>query len=104
MGAAADPAERDDTLSADKTDPLGDGDPAAEAPDAGHLFVGRTPEIAQAVATLAAGGSTVVRGRAGIGKRALMREVRRRIAAAGTQVCLWPSIAIAKQIAADLAE
>lgn len=106
MGTAADPAHRDDTLSADPGEAPGDGDPAAQAPGLTEqpLFVGRAPEIAQMVATLSAGGSVVVRGRAGIGKRALMREVRRRIIAAGTHVCLWPTVATAKQMVADLAE
>jgi hypothetical protein len=109
MATAADPAERDDALTEGAPDPPGeDADtvevPTPEAADVGGLFVGREAEIAQAVTTLSAGGSVVVRGKAGIGKRALMREVRRRIAATGSHVCLWPTVATAKQMVADLAE
>jgi len=102
MGTAADPAERDDALNADAAGSA--PEPRPETATGERIFVGREPEIAQAIATSCAGGSVVVRGRAGIGKRALMREVRRRIAAAGTHVSLWPSIATAKQMVADLAE
>ena len=104
MRTAADPAHRDDALSAGEDDPPDAADCVPEALTADRLFVGREAEITQAVATLSAGGSVVVRGRAGIGKRALMRAVRRRIAVTGTHVCLWPSIATTKQMVADLAE
>ena len=77
--------------------------PAAEPPPE-PIFVGREAQIAEAVAALVAGGSVVVRGKAGVGKRALMRQVRKRLAASGERLCLWPSITTPKAMAADLAE
>ncbi|MBK1732766.1 hypothetical protein [Thiococcus pfennigii] len=74
------------------------GPPDGEAP----VFVGRRLEIAQITRALLAGSSVVVKGRPGIGKRALLREVRAGLA--GQRVCLAPSIATPKQLTADLAE
>lgn len=65
-------------------------------------FIGREAEITQAVEALRAGHSLVVKGRAGIGKRALLRQVRERLA--GERVCLWPSVTTPKAMVEQLAE
>lgn len=67
-----------------------------------RIFVGRTLEIAQITTALRAGSSVVVKGRAGVGKRALLRQVR--AALAGERLCLAPTFASSKQCCADLAE
>jgi hypothetical protein len=85
MGTLDDAPERDDALTPVR-------------------FVGRAAEIARAVEALHQGGSLVVRGKAGIGKRALLGEVRQALEREGRMICLWPSVATAKQMIADLAE
>lgn len=72
----------------------------AQAED--KIFVGRTLEIAQISRALLAGSNVVVKGRAGVGKRALLAQIRAHLAA--QRVCLHPSISTPKQFAADLAE
>lgn len=72
----------------------------AQAED--KIFVGRTLEIAQISRALLAGSNVVVKGRAGIGKRALLTQVRAQLAE--QRVCLHPSTATPKQFLADLAE
>ena len=74
----------------------------APSPKASPVFVGRRLETAQIVRALLSGSSVVVKGRAGIGKRALLREVRARLT--GERICLSPSVSTPKQMAADLAE
>ena len=66
-----------------------------------RIFVGRTLEIAQISRALLQGSNVVVKGRAGIGKRALLAKVREAIAE--QRVCLHPSTGTAKQFLADLA-
>lgn len=66
------------------------------------LFVGRRLEILQITRALVAGSSVIVKGRAGIGKRTLLRQVRAGLADA--RICLAPSVSTPKQMAADLAE
>lgn len=98
MVAAANPADCDDTLI-----PAADAAPeAVNAADEAALFVGREAEIAQALAALHVGHSLLVKGQPGIGKRALLRAVRRELA--GERVCLWPTLATPKAFVADLAE
>jgi hypothetical protein len=65
-------------------------------------FVGCDDEITEALAALRAGHFMVVKGRAGIGKRALLRQVR--AALQGERPCLWPSMATPKALVDDLAE
>jgi hypothetical protein len=78
--------------------------PAADAASHAPLFVGRPREIAEAADALLSGSSVVVRGKAGIGKRAFLRQVRERVAAEGSKVWLWPNISTAKQLGFDLCE
>ena len=66
------------------------------------LFVGRTLEIAQVSRALLQGSNVVVKGRAGVGKRALLAQVRKTVSA--QRVCLHPGPGTPKQFAADLAE
>ena len=66
------------------------------------IFVGRTLEIAQIGRALLPGSNVVVKGRAGIGKRSLLAQVRASIA--DQRVCLYASTGTAKQFAAELAE
>ena len=87
MAAATGAATRDDALSV----------VAPAAP-----FVGREAEIAEALAALRIGHSVLVKGQPGIGKRALLREVRRQLGA--ERVCICPTMTTAKQFVADLAE
>ena len=76
----------------------------APEPDVAPIFVGRAREIGEAAEALLAGSSIVVRGKAGIGKRAFLRQVRARVAADGALVCLWPRVSTAKQMGFDLCE
>lgn len=77
---------------------------AGEAARAGdeRIFVGRTLEIGQISRALLQGSNVVLKGRAGIGKRALLARVRETLA--GQRVCLHPSTGTAKLFLADLAE
>jgi hypothetical protein len=61
--------------------------PDAAAPP---IFVGRAPQLDWCAQALAGGASLLVRGPAGIGKRALLAQVHARLTADGTRVCLWP--------------
>lgn len=92
MSAAGTQRREPDTASADASTP----------PDAAPLFVGRQLEIAQITRALLAGSSVVVKGRAGVGKRALLGQVR--AALSGERICLAPSVSTPKQITTDLAE
>jgi len=66
------------------------------------VFIGRQDEIAQVLADLRTGSSIVVKGRAGIGKRALLRQVAERLGE--EKVCLRPSMSTPKAMVQDLAE
>lgn len=66
------------------------------------IFVGRTLEITQISRALLQGSNVVVKGRAGIGKRSLIAQVRTHLA--GQRICLHPSTGTAKQFLSDLAE
>lgn len=92
MSAAGTPRREPDTAPTD----------AGTPPDPAPLFVGRQLEMAQITRALLAGSSVVVKGRAGIGKRALLGQVH--AALAGERICLAPSVSTPKQMAADLAE
>jgi hypothetical protein len=81
--AAEDELERDAARSAD-------------------IFVGRTLEIAQISRALLQGSNVVVKGRAGVGKRALLGQVRATLSE--QRVCLHATTNTPKQFAADLAE
>ncbi len=95
MAASTDPADSDDTVSDAEAGPgTGQGPPPR--------FVGRTAEIAQALKTLRIGNSLLIKGPPGIGKRALLHEVRRQLTS--ERICLWPTLATPKQFVAELAE
>jgi hypothetical protein len=107
MGEAASALRGDDAVSAAETgqnDPEQAGEGEQSAPDANAppIFVGRRMEIAQITRALSSGSSVVVKGRAGVGKRALLAQVRAGLA--GQRVCLAPSVSTPKQMTADLAE
>ncbi|MBK1723842.1 hypothetical protein [Thiocystis violacea] len=94
MSSAGDaPDSTDDQLAPDQ---------AADAQASTSIFVGRRLEIAQITRALLAGSSIIVKGRAGIGKRALLARVRAGLA--GQRICLAPSVSTPKQLTADLAE
>ncbi|EXJ13570.1 P-loop NTPase family protein [Imhoffiella purpurea] len=76
--------------------------PEGQAEPEARIFVGRRLEISQISTALLAGSSVIVKGRAGIGKRTLLGKVREELA--GQRICLAPSVATPKQLAADLAE
>ncbi len=65
-------------------------------------FVGRDAALAEALEALRSGHSVVIKGRAGMGKRALLRQVRQRLE--GERPCLWPSMTTPKSMVEDLAE
>ena len=69
---------------------------------ANALFIGRTAEMVQALDALRAGNSVVVKSRAGMGKRALLRQIKNRLD--GERPCLWPSMTTPKTMVEDLAE
>ena len=96
MAAAANPADRDDALTDD------DSGTDAEASAPATVFVGRAAELEQALNALRIGHSLVVKGPPGIGKRALLHEIRRQLA--GERICLWPTLATPKAFVAELAE
>ncbi len=65
-------------------------------------FVGRNEQIAEALDALRSGGSLVVRGRAGIGKSAFLRQIHSRL---GTEMpCFWLADINGKAAVFDLAE
>ena len=68
---------------------------------ADRIFVGRSLEIGQIGRALLQGSNVVIRGRAGIGKRALLAQVRASIA--DQRTCLYAGTGTPKQFAADLA-
>ncbi|MCF7992158.1 MAG: hypothetical protein K9M02_17095 [Thiohalocapsa sp.] len=68
------------------------------------IFVGRQAQIREAADALLAGSSVVVKGKAGIGKRAFLRQVRAAVQADGGRITLWPSVATAKQFGFELCE
>ena len=65
-------------------------------------FIGRECEIEQAAAALEAGNSVVVKGRAGIGKRAMLRQVHAQFEHVG-RVCLWPEMSTMSAMVQSLA-
>jgi len=65
-------------------------------------FVGRDGEIAEAVAALRAGVALLVKGRAGIGKSAFLRQLYARLSKAGP--CVWAADTNAKTMTYALAE
>lgn len=93
MAAIAGALDRDDTLTADAAETTTTPEP---------IFVGHAAEVEQALAGLRVGHSLLVKGQPGLGKRALLREVRRRLS--GERVCLWPTLSTPKTFVADLAE
>jgi len=65
-------------------------------------FVGRSAEIDQALEALRSGNSVVVKGRAGMGKRSLLRQVKNRLDT--ERPCLWPTMTTPKSMVEDLAQ
>jgi hypothetical protein len=65
-------------------------------------FVGRDDPLTEALATLRAGNSLLIKGRAGIGKRAFLRQLKARLEA--ERPCLFPTGASGKLMVQDLAE
>ena len=76
-------------------------DEAAASGGAASIYVGREPQIIEASDALLSGSNVVVRGKAGIGKRAFLRQVHTRIAGEAV-ICLWPNISTAKTMGFDL--
>jgi hypothetical protein len=98
MVAAANPAHSDDALNDEF--PETETETETSVPEA--VFVGRAIELDQALNALRIGHSLVVKGSPGIGKRALLHEVRRQLA--GERICLWPTLTTPKIFVAELAE
>ncbi len=64
-------------------------------------FVGRAQEITELTAALRAGSSVVIKGRAGIGKRALLHQVK--LGFEGEKVCLSPEMTTPSAMVQSLA-
>jgi hypothetical protein len=89
MATAAGAVDGDDELSGTAAEP----DP---------IFVGRRAELERGLAALRIGHSILIKGQPGVGKRALLREVRIRLAE--ERICLWPTLATPKAFVSELAE
>lgn len=86
--------------------PPGTNEPTPTPPDGADphasIFVGRVAELRQALEALRIGHSVLIKGPPGIGKRALLREIRQQIA--GERICLRPTLSTPKQFVFELAE